>query len=56
MIYKTLRTSPEEALNGTSVLHALALERGGDILRVHDTKEAKETVRLWKKLKTQTVE
>ena len=45
-IYKTLEISPEEALNGTTVLNTIALMNGADILRVHDVKEAKEAVRL----------
>ena len=51
MIWKTLSVSPDEALNGTSVLHAVALLRGADILRVHDVKEAVQTVRLIEMLK-----
>lgn len=47
MIYKYLNTSPEEALNGTTALNTLALDRGAQILRVHDIKEAKECVDLW---------
>ena len=50
MIYKVLHSSPQEALNGTTVLNTLALERGAKILRVHDVKEAKETITLWKQL------
>lgn len=46
MIYKVLGCTPEEALNGTSVLHALALQQGTHILRVHDVKEAVETIKL----------
>ncbi len=46
MIYKTLDTNPKEALNGTSVLNTIALQKGATILRVHDVKEAKETIRL----------
>lgn len=46
MVNKVLETSPEEALNGTTVLHTLALQQGCDILRVHDVKEAKEAVKL----------
>src|SRR5665213_2473194 len=46
-IYKTLGTSPEEALNGTTVLNTLALQNGASILRVHDVKESNETIRLW---------
>lgn len=46
-IYKTLGTSPEEALNGTTVLNTLALHNGASILRVHDVKEAIEVIKLW---------
>jgi dihydropteroate synthase len=46
LIYKTLDTTPEEALNGTTVLNSLALQKGAHILRVHDVKEAKECVTL----------
>ena len=46
MIYKYLNTSSDEALNGTTVLHTLALERGANILRVHDVREAVEAVKL----------
>ncbi len=46
MIYRTLDISPADSLNGTTVLNTLALERGASILRVHDVKEAKETIRL----------
>lgn len=45
-IYKTLHTSAEEALNGTTVLNTIALQNGANILRVHDVKEAKETIAL----------
>ena len=48
MIYKTLDTTPEEALNGTTVLNTIALTKGASILRVHDVKEAIEAVKLWK--------
>ncbi len=54
MIYKTLGTSPQEALNGTSALHMSALERGANILRVHDVKEALECISLYEKLKKGT--
>ena len=50
MIYRLLGTSPEEALNGTSVLNTLALLKGASILRVHDVKEAVEVVRIVKKM------
>lgn len=42
MIYNKLGCSSEEALNGTSILHALALSKGANIIRVHDVKEAVE--------------
>ncbi len=45
-IYKTLGTSAEDALNGTTVLNTIALLNGANILRVHDVKEAKEVVKL----------
>lgn len=46
MIYKPLEISSEDALNGTSAVHMLALEQGADILRVHDVKEAMEVIKL----------
>jgi dihydropteroate synthase len=46
MIYKTLDTTAESALNGTTVLHTIALQKGANILRVHDVKEAVETIKL----------
>lgn len=46
MIYKTLGNTAQECLNGTSVLHTIALERGAKILRVHDVREAKECIKL----------
>ena len=46
MIYKTLDTTPDEALNGTTVLHTVALMKKAQLLRVHDVKEAKECVHL----------
>lgn len=52
MIYKTLHTTPENALNGTSALHMAALERGAHLLRVHDVKEAQECIELYTKLRT----
>jgi dihydropteroate synthase len=50
MIYKTLDTSPEEALNGTTVLNTIAITKGATIIRVHDVKEAMECVKLCGKL------
>lgn len=46
MIYKLLETTPEESLIGTTVLHTYALLNGADILRVHDVRAARETVKL----------
>jgi dihydropteroate synthase len=46
MIYKTLETTSDYALNGTTALNMVALSKGAKILRVHDVKEAKECVKL----------
>ena len=51
MIYKTLSTTSENALNGTTALHMVALQKGAKILRVHDVKEAVECVTLFNQLK-----
>jgi dihydropteroate synthase len=51
MIWKTLDISVDEALNGTTALNAIAIFNGADILRVHDVREAVQTVRLIKKVK-----
>lgn len=53
MIYKFLGGTPEESLNGTTVLHAFALLNGADILRVHDVKAAVEAVKIISKLTVQ---
>jgi dihydropteroate synthase len=45
-IYRTLKISVEDSLNGTTVLHTIALQNGASMLRVHDVKEAKEVVTL----------
>jgi dihydropteroate synthase len=50
MIYKTLQTTAQEALNGTTVLNTIALAKGAKILRVHDVKEAVECVTLFNKI------
>lgn len=50
-IYKTLGIPVSEALNGTTVLNTMALLNGASILRVHDVKEAKEAVTLYKAYK-----
>ncbi len=47
MIWRSLGITPKEALNGTSVLHTLALQKGANILRVHDVKAAKEVIHLF---------
>lgn len=47
MIYKLFGITPEESLPQTQVLHLAALERGADILRVHDVAEAARTVAVW---------
>jgi len=54
MIYKVLGKTPDEALNGSTALHMVALEKGANILRVHDVKEAVECLALFEKLSTQT--
>lgn len=51
MIYKLLDETPEEALNGTTAAHAIALMKGAKILRVHDVKAAVETVHIFNALK-----
>jgi dihydropteroate synthase len=50
MIYKTLQIDTTKALNGTTALNMFALLQGANILRVHDVKEAKETVKLFEQL------
>lgn len=47
MIYRLLGNTPEEALNGTTVLNTISLMKGANILRVHDVKEACETVKIF---------
>ena len=54
MIWRTLEITPDESLNGTSVLNTVALMNGADILRVHDVKEAVETVRLINRIMMRT--
>ncbi len=51
MIWKALESSPEKALNGTTVANTLALMGGADILRVHDAKEAVEAVKIFCEIK-----
>lgn len=56
MIYKTLENTPDKALNGTTALHMVALQKGASILRVHDVKEAVECVKLHEQLMINTIE
>jgi dihydropteroate synthase len=49
MIYKLLETTPSETLNGTTILHTIALSKGANILRVHEVKEAMECIKLTEK-------
>jgi dihydropteroate synthase len=51
MIYKLLGITPEEALNGTTILNTIALTKGAHILRVHDVREAKEIITLYNQLR-----
>lgn len=50
MIYKVLHSTPQESLNGTTILNTIALQKGASILRVHDVKEAMECIQLVKRL------
>jgi dihydropteroate synthase len=50
MIWRTLNITADEALNGTTALNMYALMQGAKILRVHDVKEATETIRLFEEL------
>jgi dihydropteroate synthase len=51
MIYNLLKISSDKALNGTTVLNTIALMKGSSLLRVHDVREARETVQLFLKMK-----
>lgn len=51
MIYKTLKCTPSEALNGTSILNTIALTQGARILRVHDPREALQAIRIVETIK-----
>jgi dihydropteroate synthase len=53
MVWRTLETTPDEALNGTTVLNTTALLKGASILRVHDVKEAIECIKLTTKITQQ---
>ena len=50
MIYKTLNSTPQESLNGTTVLNTIALQKKAAILRVHDVKEAQECIKLYQQI------
>lgn len=52
MIYRTLGLGPEDALNGTSALHMVALQQGVQLLRVHDVAPARQVIALWKRMTT----
>ena len=52
MIYKLLESTPEEALNGTSILNTIALLKGANFLRVHDVKAATEAIAIVQKMKS----
>jgi dihydropteroate synthase len=51
MIWRTLKTNPEGALNGTTALNTIALMKGASILRVHDVREAKEVIQLMRQVR-----
>lgn len=55
MIYRLLDSTPQDALNGTTALHTIALMKGANILRVHDVKEAVEVVRIVEKMKSSAI-
>jgi dihydropteroate synthase len=52
MIYKLMGITPEESLNGTTVLNTISLMKGAHILRVHDVKQAVECVKMMDALKS----
>lgn len=52
MLFKLLQNTPQECLNATTVLNTIALQKGANILRVHDVKEAREAVSILQKLKS----
>ena len=55
MIYKLMGTTPEDSLNGTTVLNTISLMKGANILRVHDVKESVECVKIVQSLNSQIV-
>lgn len=50
MIYKLLNSTPQESLNGTTVLNTISIQKGANILRVHDVKEAVEVIKIVKQI------
>ena len=52
MIHQVLHITPDESLNGTTVLNTIALMKGADILRVHDVRAAVEAVKIVSNLKS----
>ena len=52
IVCKPLKVNPEHALNGTTALNMVALQQGANVLRVHDVKEAREVIELWKLIET----
>ncbi|MBT3209330.1 MAG: dihydropteroate synthase [Bacteroidetes bacterium] len=56
MIHKLLNISPNESLNGTTVLNTIAVQNGASILRVHDVKEALETIKIFNMFKNTSLE
>ena len=54
MLYKFLETNAEQALNATTAANTIALQKGASILRVHDVKEAMETIRIMEKIKDES--
>lgn len=56
MIYKTLDSTADKALNGTSALNSIGLTKGAAILRVHDVKEAVECIQLFESLESNSIE
>lgn len=55
LIWRTLDITPDESLAPTQALHMYALMHGADILRVHDVREAAQTIKLFEKLKTEVI-
>lgn len=52
MLYKPLEISPDKALNATTITNSIAINKGTQILRVHDVKEAMEVIKIHELLST----